>query len=100
MDIRNGYWIGGPAELSRAMGRGDFPTIVDAGGRPTRVIAIATDGGGNAFVVAADLGTVWRWNHETASVKHVARDFSEFLHRVAEDWTHDLDGDDAWDYLV
>ena len=47
----------------------------------------------------ADAGSVWRWDHETNGCTLVAEDLGAFLHRVAEDWSHDLKGDDAWKYL-
>jgi hypothetical protein len=100
MDIRNGYWIGGPAELSRSIRRHDYPTEFDANGRFVHAFPIATDGGGNAFMFAVGVGSVWRWDHETGAVACVSGDLPEFLCRVAEDWEHDLDGDSAWSYLV
>jgi SMI1/KNR4 family protein SUKH-1 len=100
MDIRNGYWIGGPAELTRSMRRHDYPTRFDAHGQPAHAIPIATDGGGNAFMISVDVGSVWRWDHGTGAVACISSDLAEFLRRVAEDWVHDLDGDDTWNYLV
>jgi cell wall assembly regulator SMI1 len=99
MDIRNGYWIGGPAELSRSIHRRDFPAEVDVRGEAVRAIPLATDGGGNAFMLAV-AGSVWRWDHETNGCTFVAENLGTFLHRVAEDWSHDLKGDDTWKYLV
>jgi hypothetical protein len=100
MEIRNGYWIGGPAELSRSMRRHDYPTRFDADGQTAHAIPFATDGGGNAFMITAVVGSVWRWDHETGTVAYISEDLAAFLRRVAEDWAHDLDGDDAWKYLV
>ena len=87
-------------ELARSLRRGDLPTVVTAEGRATKVIPVATDGGGNAFLMAADLGTIWRWDRETGTLARVARDLAEFLHLVAEDWDHDLADDRDWRYLV
>ena len=98
MDIHNGYWIGGPVELARSIRRNDFPADLDEGGRTVRAIPLATDGGGNAFLMAG--GSVWRWNHETGVCTVVAGGLDEFLRRVAQDWSHHLQGDETWDYLV
>jgi hypothetical protein len=100
MDIRNGYWIGGPAHLSRSIRRGDFPASLRAGGRDERALPIATDGGGNAFLLTRRLGSVWRWDHETGGVSCVSQNLAEFLRRVADDWEHNLAGDVSWEYLV
>ena len=100
MDIRNGYWIGGPVELARSVRRHDYPTGFEADGQPAQVIPVATDGGGNAFMIWLDVGSVWRWDHETGAVACVSQDLPAFLRRVAEDWAHDLEGDTAWTYLV
>jgi hypothetical protein len=100
MDIRNGYWIGGPVELSRSLRRHDFPKTIDIQDRTSRAIPVATDGGGNVFMLAEIDGSVWRRNHDTAAVQHVAQDFVAFLNRVAVDWMHDLEGDERWTYLV
>lgn len=100
MDIHNGYWIGGSAELSRSLRRGDYPVTVDADGRATRVVPVATDGGGNAFFTCVDTGTIWRWDHETGRVNLVAQDLADFLRRVADDWLHARSDDPSWNYLV
>jgi SMI1 / KNR4 family (SUKH-1) len=100
MNIRNGYWIGGPAQVSRSIRRGDFPASVTAEGRDERVLPIATDGGGNAFLLTRRLGSVWRWDHETGRITCVSRNLAGFLRRVAGDWEHDLEGDLSWEYLV
>jgi hypothetical protein len=99
MDVHNGYWIGGPTQLSRSIRRRDFPAELDVQGQTIRAIPLATDGGGNAFLLAGG-GSVWRWDHETGVSTFVAEDLEEFLHRVAEDWRHHLDGDGTWAYLV
>jgi cell wall assembly regulator SMI1 len=99
MDIRNGCWIGGPQQLSRSIRRSDFPGSLNAEGRDERVLPIATDGGGNAFLLTIRLGSVWRWDHETGGVACVSSTIADFLGRVAEDWAHNLEGDAAWRYL-
>jgi hypothetical protein len=100
MDIHNGYWIGGTTGLTRSIGRGDFPGIIDSGGERVPVAPIATDGGGNAFLLTASDGRVWRWDHETGGVSPVAGSFVAFLERVAEDWERAAAGDADWTYLV
>ena len=68
MDVWNGYWIGG-VSLLRSIERGDFPGSVES----HRVMPIATDGGGNAFLMPGDSdGRVWKWSHETSEVKVLA----------------------------
>jgi hypothetical protein len=62
MSVHNGYWLGGIERLMRSACRGDFPRNVE--NEPA--IPVATDGGGNAFLLAAD-GQVWRWDHERQS---------------------------------
>lgn len=99
MNVRNGYWIGGPNELTRALKRGDLPLYLSASNRGTPVVTVATDGGGNAFLVDVDTGAVWFWDHETSAERLVAADFVAFLRRVAEDWRHAAAGDETWDYI-
>ena len=100
MDVWNGYWIGGIAELMRSISRGDFPGLVANGDRPVPVVPVATDGGGNAFLLSLDGRTVWKRDHETASVQSVAAGFMGFLLRVEEDWEHYLRRDYDWQYLA
>jgi cell wall assembly regulator SMI1 len=77
ISIHNGYWLGGAENLAR----GDFPRV--AAGEPA--VPVATDGGGNAFLLSAS-GRVWRWDHERGNETKVAESFTEFLERVAADW--------------
>lgn len=100
MDIHNGCWIGGPVQLARSIRRGDFPGSLRAEGRDERALPIATDGGGNAFLLVIRLGSVWRWDRGTGAVAYVSPDLTEFLARVAADWQHELEGDATWSYLV
>ncbi len=96
MDIHNGYWIGGIESLIQSISRSDFPDQVEK----TRVLPVATDGGGNAFLLSADGKHVWRWDHETGNVTDVASSFGAFLKRVADDWEHYATGNHDWAYLV
>jgi hypothetical protein len=100
MNVWNGYWIGGTAELTRSVVRGDFPSEFLLGEGHVHLSPIATDGGGNAFLIAIDNGSVCHWEHETGSVSKVADSFTAFLGRVAEDWKHAAVGDEDWHYLV
>jgi hypothetical protein len=100
MDVHNGYWIGGTTALTRSVSRGDFPRTIESGGETVSVAPIATDGGGNAFLVTAHDGQVWRWDHETGTLAAVAVSFGAFLERVARDWERAASGDANWEYLV
>jgi hypothetical protein len=91
MSVLNGYWLGGVERISPA----DFPRV--AAGEP--VAPVATDGGGNAFLVAAG-GRVWRWDRETGSVAEVAASFTGFLERVVADWEAYVAGTPGWRFLV
>jgi cell wall assembly regulator SMI1 len=99
MDIRNGYWIGGPTLLARSVRRGDYPAFIEGENGPVAAQPVATDGGGNAFLITSS-GAIWRREHETGRTRRVAKSFVEFLHRVADDWEHHLAGDSAWSYLT
>lgn len=91
MSVHNGYWLGGVDRLARA----DFPREV-AG---EMVVPVATDGGGNAFLLTAR-GRVWRWDRETARVLDVSASFVEFLDRVVSDWAAHVADTPGWRYLV
>jgi hypothetical protein len=95
MSVHNGYWLGGAVDLVGLIKQGDFPQ--KAGTEP--VIPIATDGGGNAFLLAPT-GRVWRWQHETGKVTEVAGGFAAFLDRVAEDWEAYIAETPGWQFLV
>jgi hypothetical protein len=64
------------------------------------VLAIALDGGGNAFLLSPRSGDVWRWDHETGNTTRVAESFSGFLQRVVEDWKAYVGNRQLWTYLV
>jgi hypothetical protein len=97
MDVWNGYWIGGTRGISRMLVQEDVPK---AGGATARVCPVATDGGGNMFLVALEgPPIILKRNHETGEVEQVADDFESFLERVAEDWRHAALEDAAWSYL-
>jgi hypothetical protein len=98
MDVWIGYWVGGVEQLLRSMGRKDFPAkLVEA--NHDVVVPVATDGGGNAFLMSVKDQRVWKWNHETGNSTTVAHDFASFLQRIADDWEHFLARDSAWHYL-
>ena len=100
MNVHNGYWIGGLFELTRSVGRDDFPRSIMVGREPHTIIPVATDGGGNAFLLSVDDGRIWRWDHETGNTTNVANSFVAFLRQVAEDWDHAIFNDEDWEYLV
>ena len=95
MSVHNGYWIGGLANLTRATQASELPRNVN--GHPA--VPIATDGGGNAFLLASE-GAIWRWDHETGDFRRIADSFSEFLALVAADWEAYVAQTAGWRYLV
>ena len=96
MDVWNGYWIGGVRTLLRAIERGDFPGRIGS----RRVLPIATDGGGNGFLMPVDSdGPVWKWLHETGEVRVVASSFQHFLDRLTDDFRMFAAGKDDWPYM-
>ena len=95
MSIHNGYWIGGVEQLALATKRGDFPQLVEG----ERAIPVATDGGGNAFLLSVR-GCVWRWDHESGKVTSVAESFAAFLEHVADDWDAYVSDRADWTFLV
>jgi SMI1 / KNR4 family (SUKH-1) len=99
MDVWNGYWIGGVGGLLQNMARRDFPSVVSDANNSVPVIPVATDGGGNAFLMSLSGDKVWKWNHGTGDTTLVAPGFSSFLARIAEDWEHFLSDDRTWPYL-
>ena len=92
MSVHNGYWLGGIEQLVEG---GTLPRVADG----EVAIPVATDGGGNAFLLGAS-GKVWRWDHETDKVEMVAASFGAFLERVAEDWAAYISDKPAWQFLV
>jgi hypothetical protein len=95
MSVHNGYWLGGVEQLSQSTARADFPHSVEGG----PVVPVATDGGGNAFLLGPS-GRVWRWDHETDSLVEIADSFQSFLERVADDWEAYLTDRPGWQFLV
>lgn len=95
MSIHNGYYIGGADKLLRMIQRNDIFRVDDR----EPAVPIATDGGGNAFLIYGD-GRVERWNHETEQCEFVADSFDDFLARVTEDWEAFVNDRSDWTYLV
>ena len=91
MSVHNGYWLGGVERLAPDA----FPREV--AGEPAA--PVATDGGGNAFLLSAG-GRVWKWDHETGRVSEVAASFAAFLVRVADDWAAYVADTPGWRFLV
>jgi cell wall assembly regulator SMI1 len=100
MDIWNGYWIGDLPRLTSESFRAYFPKTIEGPTGPESIIPIATDGGGNAFVLSLRNGHVRFWNHETGALSVVASSFTHFLERVVADWEHAIKDDGNWKYLV
>ncbi|MFO0964979.1 MAG: SMI1/KNR4 family protein [Gemmataceae bacterium] len=92
MSVHNGYWLGGIKQLLNGDG---LPRVVDG----ESAIPVATDGGGNAFLLASS-GTIWRWDHETGKAKVVADSFGAFLSRIVEDWAAYVEERSGWRFLV
>jgi hypothetical protein len=100
MDIWNGYWIGGLTSIKQMMEQKSFPSRCTEASKSYHLIPIATDGGGNGFLMALGQNNlVWKWWHETEQMDLVAKSFSDFLERVKTDWEHFLRKDYAWQYL-
>jgi cell wall assembly regulator SMI1 len=95
MSVHNGYWIGGTKQLVQSTERGDFPRAISGG----LVVPIATDGGGNAFLLGENR-RVWLWDHESDKVKMVADSFEAFLEQVAGDWAAYVSDNRDWQFLV
>ncbi len=91
MSVHNGYWLGGVERLSVT----DFPQI--AAGE--RVAPVATDGGGNAFLLA-ECGRVLMWSREKGNFSEVACSFSSFLELVVADWEAYIFDTPRWRFLV
>lgn len=92
MSVHNGYWIGGVKQL---IGGGALPRTAEG----EAAIPVATDGGGNAFLLSAS-GVIWRWDHEKDRVSRVAVSFGVFLEQVAEDWAAYISDKPDWRFLV
>lgn len=95
MGVHNGYWIGGIEQLAAALARAELPRTA----RDEPVVPVATDGGGNAFLVSSR-GHVWRWEHETGTTTEIATSVEAFLERVAADWEAFVAGTPGWRFLV
>lgn len=92
MAVHNGYWLG---DVKHLIDRGSFPRVAEG----ESAIPVATDGGGNAFLLGAS-GRVWRWDHETNKLQLVAESFGSLLERVAEDWAAYISAQPGWSFLV
>lgn len=99
MDVGNGYWLGGRVTFEPQPDDG-WPGLVETDAAPVSVIAVATDGGGNAFLLAPASGAVEHWDHETGRTRRVADSFAAFLVRVADDWQAFAADTPGWTYLV
>ncbi len=92
MSVHNGYWLGG---ITQILNGDNVPRVANG----QTAIPVATDGGGNMFLLTCN-GTICRWNHETAESQQVAASFGVFVERVAEDWAAYIDERPGWRFLV
>jgi hypothetical protein len=110
-DVFNGYFLFSPLRLCGSAGPSSVQ-VPDLGiYDEVFVLSVGGDGGGNLFVMGTSpsaLGFIWKWNHECPprfdgvalkGVTLVARGFTEFLDRIAEDWEHFAAGDKEWAYV-
>jgi hypothetical protein len=95
MSVHNGYWLGGIGALIKLIDSGTCPREAEG----QRVAPIATDGGGNVFLIA-ESSRVYKWNHEDGRVMRVAESFADFLERVAADWNAYISDTPGWQFLV
>jgi hypothetical protein len=113
MDFHNGYVLHTPEEVVRRLSEGGLPRQVTTADGAVPVIPVASDGGGNVFLlqVGPPYG-VLRWDHETGGggdapasahdgIQPVADSFASFLERIRDDWRHFLGDDPAsWTYIT
>jgi hypothetical protein len=100
MGVHNGYQLAGAADLVDGTSEGWLPRTIVGPAGAERVLPVAWDGCGNAFLLALATQRVWRWNHETAAVQQVACSFIDFLERVVADWRAYIADTDGWRFLV
>ena len=100
MSVHNGYVLCGPTNLASDGFCRSFPATMPGHQGPMPVIPIATDGGGNAFLLSLHTGDVWRWDHETGATHLVATSFASFLERVVADWEAYIADTPGWQFLV
>jgi SMI1-KNR4 cell-wall len=94
MGVHNGYRIGGLHWMSSY--RPEMQPAVES----NNLIPVASDGGGNVFLVSRSSGHVLHWDHETRKLAAVANSFADFLARVVSDWEHYVSDERNWKYLV
>lgn len=100
MSIHNGYCLCGAKQVADIRTDGCPPNVVRGPNGDERVVPIAWDGGGNAFLLSPSTQYVWRWDHETNVSKEVASSFTEFLERVVLDWEAYVSDRPGWRFLV
>jgi SMI1 / KNR4 family (SUKH-1) len=100
VSIHNGCWLSGAADLAAERFRRSFPATVTGPNGAEPVVPIATDGGGNAFLLSTPISGVWRWDHETGATHQVAISFAKFLERVIADWEAYITATPGWQFLV
>jgi hypothetical protein len=100
MSVHNGYQLCGAADVAKTRSDGWPPASVAGPAGQERVVPVAWDGGGNAFLLSPATGRVWRWDHETGGTTQVASSFTEFLARVVVDWEAYVSDIPGWRFLV
>jgi len=98
MDIWNGYSIHSPALVHQIVAAAEVPTEYEN----QRLLPVGSDGGGNMFFLSLPSGAMVKWRHDisTAPFVIIAPSFIGFLDRVAQDWSHFINGDSQWEYLA
>jgi hypothetical protein len=100
MSVHNGYHLCGAKEVADIRTDGWPPRTVTGPNGDERVVPVAWDGGGNAFLLSPSTQRVWRWDHETGTSVQVASSFTDFLTRVVADWEAYLADQPGWQFLV
>ena len=113
MDFHNGYAVHTPEEVVRLFREAGAPrqVLTDRGAVP--VLPVASDGGGNVFLLKLRMPhVVLRWDHEIGETgaalppghpgfREVADGFVVLLERIRADWSHFLGPDpEAWTYIT
>ena len=112
MDFHNGYVMHTPEEVVRLLAPSGAPKRVKTLDGALAVLPIASDGGGNVFLLQLrPPNVVLRWDHELGgedavssghpALRPVADGFASFLERIRDDWRHFLGPDPgSWNYIT
>lgn len=112
LDFHNGYVMHTPEEVIRLLARSGAPKRVQTLDGAIPVLPIASDGGGNVFLLQLKPPfLVLRWDHELGgedavssghqSLRPAADGFASFLDRIRDDWRAFLGPDPgSWTYIT